>query len=605
MAIAFAGVIPALAAPPANDNFNSATVIGALPFTTTQDTSEATGAVDDPVECYSNGSVWYSFTATSDVLIAADTLGSNYDTTLAVYTGAQGALTLVPGACNDDFFGLQSKVEFNATSGTTYYFLLGVCCGNGGNGGGNLEFTVRGLVPPSNDNFADVESITSLPFSSSLDPTAATNEPDEPGYCYTVEKTVWYSFTPTATMAVELDTQGSTTEANINIYQPFGNGLPGLSFVGCTGSYGGSYSFIAEAGQTYFFQASLFPGHYGTLQINLEQLPPPVNDNFMDATAIPSLLPFEDSVNTLAATIEEGEPAQSCANPGKTAWYAFTPAASGAISARSTGNVPTTIAAYTGSSLGSLSEVGCRPYWNQPLTFFAEAGTTYYFQLGNLYDQAGLTQFHLEITPPPFAGIYFSPYDPSIFDVIQFCDQSYEPGGIGLESFEWDLGDGTTSTDYCLTHRFAADGEYTVQHSVTTYDGRTGSTSQIVQVRTRDVSIIKVSAPNMANVGQKKNITISLRNTRYPENVRIELYKSVAGGGFERVASLTKLVPVRRGNRTTQFSFNYTFTAADAQIGKVIFKAVVILESGRDAFPADNESVAIPPTVVKGSLSYP
>ena len=73
LAFAFSGFTPALAAPPANDDFNSATVIGALPFTTIQDTSEATAAADDPIDCYNNGSVWYSFTPATDMLIIADT----------------------------------------------------------------------------------------------------------------------------------------------------------------------------------------------------------------------------------------------------------------------------------------------------------------------------------------------------------------------------------------------------------------------------------------------------------------------------------------------------------------------------------------------------
>src|ERR1700752_437852 len=169
LVLTFGGITPAFAAPPANDSFNSAIAIGSLPFTTTQDTSEATVAGDDPTECHNNGSTWYAFTPGTDMLILADTVGSDYDTTLAVYTGTQGALTLVPGACNDDFHGLQSQVEFNATSGTTYYFLLGFCCGTGSNGGGNLVFSVYEEAPPANDHFAASETVASLPFSGTVE----------------------------------------------------------------------------------------------------------------------------------------------------------------------------------------------------------------------------------------------------------------------------------------------------------------------------------------------------------------------------------------------------------------------------------------------------
>jgi PKD repeat protein len=190
--------------------------------------------------------------------------------------------------------------------------------------------------------------------------------------------------------------------------------------------------------------------------------------------------------------------------------------------------------------------------------------------------------------------------------MIQFYDCSYDPGGMGFQSFTWDFGDGTTSTDYGPAHMYGKDGDFTVQHGVTTYDARSASTSQVIQVRTHDVSITKLLAPRTASVGQKKAITLSIKNTRYPERVRIELYRSNSTGWYDFVGSVTKSVPVQKGNRTTQFSFNYTFTQQDAQMGKVTFKAVVMIEGARDAFPFDNEITTMPPTVLKKSgVSYP
>jgi hypothetical protein len=56
-------------------------------------------------------------------------------------------------------------------------------------------------------------------------------------------------------------------------------------------------------------------------------------------------------------------------------------------------------------------------------------------------------------------------------------------------------------------------------------------------------------------------------------------------------------LPVRGGNHTAPFSFNYTFTSDDAAIGKVTFKAIANLVSARDALPADNEAIASPTKV--------
>ena len=54
--------------------------------------------------------------------IEANTFGSNYDTTLSVYTGSRGSLMQL--ACNDDSGSLQSRIRFDAVAGTTYYFMV-------------------------------------------------------------------------------------------------------------------------------------------------------------------------------------------------------------------------------------------------------------------------------------------------------------------------------------------------------------------------------------------------------------------------------------------------------------------------------------------------
>jgi hypothetical protein len=61
-------ILPALAAPPVNDDFDSATVVTEpLPFTDAIDTTEATTAPNDP-DCAGNSpTVWYVFTTTQDM----------------------------------------------------------------------------------------------------------------------------------------------------------------------------------------------------------------------------------------------------------------------------------------------------------------------------------------------------------------------------------------------------------------------------------------------------------------------------------------------------------------------------------------------------------
>jgi len=253
------------------------------------------------------------------------------------------------------------------------------------------------------------------------------------------------------------------------------------------------------------------------------------------------------------------------------------------------------MAAYTGNSLPSLSPVGCSQLPYNPITFRAQAGTTYYFQVGaSCCSGFGPVTFHLDVAPNPVAQLYYSyPGDPSSFDTIQFYDQSTDPAGAGISSRAWDFGDGATSTLQYPTHRYAADGDYTVHLTVTTVDGRTASTSQVLQVRTHDVAITRLAVPNAAHVGQTISITVYLQNTRYPETVEVDLSKSIPGG-FAGVGSLTKSVPVKAAGQTTRFAFSYTVTSDDKAIGKITFRAGANISGYRDALPGDNELLSTP-----------
>jgi len=461
-------------------------------------------------------------------------------------------------------------------------------------------FTPVLAAPPANDDFGSATVVGSLPFSDSVDFTDATFESGEP-QCASSSPTVWYSFTPGANAVVRADMQGSSFGDNVfTVYQAIGSGFAGLNALNCA-NFGGSITFNAQAGTTYYIQAGKFESGAGTLSLNLQEIPPPTNNNFSNTEVIGLPLPFNVSADTSAATIEANEPMPSCGNNsfGKTVWYAFTPTDSGSFSAHIFNFSFTPIlAAYTGNSLASLTEVGCRAFGGL-LTFHANAGTTYYIQAGGFFGDGSPFQFDFDVTSPLLVGFNFGPSDPSVFDNIQFCDGSFDPGDAGFQSFTWEFGDGATSTDNCAFHQYVADGDYTVVHTVTTFDGRTASTTQIIQVRTHDVTITKVEAPQDAKVGKTRVITVTLRNDGNPdpETVTIDLYRSVAGGGFEWVTSLTLPVPTSRRGRVTKFTFQYTFTSADAQMGKVIFRAVANIDGIRDSFPQDNERLSLMTTL--------
>jgi len=108
-----------------NDQCSGAVIIPALPYGVEQSTYTATTIADPACSLGEiGGSVWYQFTSPYNANIQADTLGSNFDTILAVYIGACGALTEV--AANDDYDTLQqSSLFFLAVAGTTYLIQAG------------------------------------------------------------------------------------------------------------------------------------------------------------------------------------------------------------------------------------------------------------------------------------------------------------------------------------------------------------------------------------------------------------------------------------------------------------------------------------------------
>jgi hypothetical protein len=126
---------------PANDSCQSPRAISSLPYQDELDTKNATSAADDPASCAGNQAqktVWYSITPSADTVYGIDTLASDYDTAVSVFTGACGSLTAV--ACNDNFENAgnsptRSLLTFAANAGVTYLIEV-----SGKGSGGILKF---------------------------------------------------------------------------------------------------------------------------------------------------------------------------------------------------------------------------------------------------------------------------------------------------------------------------------------------------------------------------------------------------------------------------------------------------------------------------------
>ena len=338
-----------------------------------------------------------------------------------------------------------------------------------------LVVAAPALPAPSNDNFANATVVSSLPFSETVPIAQATTEPGEPGTPSGQSRTVWYSFTPASDVVIRAHLGASDyVTASMPVYRADGPGFPGLTEIARV-SYVGT-TFRLQAGARYYLQGgdgSPF-GWVSVLGVSLAAVPPPPNDDFADAVAFTSV-PFSDNPALEAATVEPAEPTGCGATFAGSAWYAFTPTASGSYGAFAA----TGINVYRGTSLAGLTSIACSEW--PGLYFYADAGETYYLQ----YFGGGL---RIDVVPPPDVGFRYSPAQPSIFDDVSF---EYWIGGYfdpTVTGHAWDFGDGTTATGAATSHRFTADGDYAVTLTVFARGGRTSSQTQVVRVRSLTVS---------------------------------------------------------------------------------------------------------------------
>jgi hypothetical protein len=149
MVVVLLGVLaagPAYAAPPSNDVFVGAVTIGSIPYSVTQDVTEATtdaNDVDANAACGApalDASVWYAITRADDTALVVDVTDSSYPAGVLVITGAPGSFDVVtcgPGA-----------VAFEAVAGVSYYLLIIDDPSDGGGNGGTLRLTVEEAPPP-------------------------------------------------------------------------------------------------------------------------------------------------------------------------------------------------------------------------------------------------------------------------------------------------------------------------------------------------------------------------------------------------------------------------------------------------------------------------
>lgn len=132
-------------------------------------------------------------------------------------------------------------------------------------GRGGALHSVSVLAVPTNDDFDNATVITTLPFTDNVNTSEATVASDDPlndetcGFGSIGGHTVWYQFTPTEDMRINLNTSGSDYDPNVFVY----TGTRGsLARVTCN-FLPTSATFDAVAGETYYFLVGPSGGEAG------------------------------------------------------------------------------------------------------------------------------------------------------------------------------------------------------------------------------------------------------------------------------------------------------------------------------------------------------
>ncbi|MBE0537376.1 MAG: trypsin-like peptidase domain-containing protein [Phycisphaerae bacterium] len=309
--------------------------------------------------------VWHSFTPAQSGWHTVSLKGSDFDTTLAVYTRCTGQAV----ACNNDLYDVQSELVLNMSAQQEYLVRV---AGNK-NTTGNYALTVtERFEQPANDLCANAMQVfVNEPYAGSTT-DALGSEGSSCGY-YFDPYDVWHRFTAPATADYLISLCGSDFDTTLSVFDACGG-----NEIVCNDDSCGDQSLLVApllAGQTYLIRAAGYDGDTGdyTLLVS-DGVVRPANDDCADAIALVNNKPFAGS--TIGAT---GSFECSCSTEDVyDVWHRFTPDVSGEYIVSLCGsNFDTTLAVF---DFCEGTELACNDDFcgrQSELTLSLEQGWTY------------------------------------------------------------------------------------------------------------------------------------------------------------------------------------------------------------------------------------
>jgi len=306
-----------------NDDFGKAQPLGgSLPTQTEGSTRFAGKQVGEAEHAGDSGgsSVWFKWTAPRSGSVSVDACDSDFDTLLAVYTGATLG-SVVPVASNDDGSGSctpGSQLSFEAVANTTYRIALDGKDGAQGSFGLYLEERAE------NDDFAAAALIPGRPGwywpGSTMLADKESGEPNHGGDAG--GHSVWFSWTPQKSWMIELDVCAGGFEPLVGVYT--GSAVDGLTPVDTADAGSGecdegrSVAFTTEPGTTYRLAVDGSGGDRGHFLLHLRSvgvLPHTLSISRVGAGTVDASLAGLDCGTICSHDFEEGTAVVLAADP--------------------------------------------------------------------------------------------------------------------------------------------------------------------------------------------------------------------------------------------------------------------------------------------------
>jgi hypothetical protein len=416
------------APPPKNDDFKNSIILTGNTVQTVGSNFDATSEENESqhMDQPASKSVWWSWTSSNNGYATVDTVGSSFDTVLAIYQnrfrppgqeinlkGTADFVVLPPNAGNtmqllskiaeDDQGGENntSKVTFATTPGTTYHFAVD---GRYGSGGAiKLNITSSKTHPPKNDDFLSAERLLGSTVKVTSDTSSASAELGEPmHFGQTPGRSVWWHWTPDITGPVRITTAGSNFDTILATYigSTLGNLRKIASNDDSAGNSNGAVEFQAIKGNVYYIAVDGHDLSGGHVALQITQSPSPLNDQFANKSIL-----FGNHVRVCAsnvmATTQDGEQNHAGGNATKSLWWSWKSDYTAPVRISTDGSdFDSLLAVYSGSEFGKLKTIVSNNNTLDGKTstvwFNAEQGVTYQIAVAGESNASGSVELSLE-----------------------------------------------------------------------------------------------------------------------------------------------------------------------------------------------------------------